>query len=299
MIVIAGATGNIGSKLTGTLLNRGEAVRILSRSAERQASLVARGAEGAVGDLGDASFVERSFTGADAVFVMIPPNYRVEDFRAYQKRLGENIAQAISRTGVRYVVNLSSQGADLPRGTGPIVGLHDQESRLNGLKDVNVLHLRPTYFMENLLVNIELIRNKGIMGSAVKGDIPFAMIATEDIAASAAERLMKRDFTGKSVLDLLGPRDVSLAEAAAVIGKKLGRPDLKYVEFPYKDAEKAMVEMGVSRDLSRQYIEMSKALNDGIYAVGRERTRENTTPTTIEEFAGLFAEIFKGTAKAA
>jgi uncharacterized protein YbjT (DUF2867 family) len=146
--------------------------------------------------------------------------------------------------------------------------------------------------MENLLMNIDLIKKMNIMGSAIRGDVRFAMIATKDIAADAAERLAKRDFSGKSVRDLLGQRDLSLDEAAAVIGKKLGKPDLKYVAFPYDDAEKGMVAMGLTPDMSKLYNEMSKALNDGLFAVNIPRTRENTTSTSIEEFAGVFAKIY-------
>jgi uncharacterized protein YbjT (DUF2867 family) len=234
----------------------------------------------------------KAFAGAEAVYALIPPNFGVADFRAYQKKIGESIVAAVKGSGVKYVVHLSSQGAHLPDRTGPIVGLHDQEERLNRLDGVNVLHLRPTYFMENLLMNIDLIKKMNIMGSAVRGDVKFAMIATKDIAAYASERLVKRDFSGKSVRDLLGQRDLSLDEAVAVIGKKLGKTGLKYVAFPYDDAEKGMVGMGLTPDMSKLYTEMSKALNDGLFAVNIPRTRENTTSTSIEEFAGVFAKIY-------
>jgi uncharacterized protein YbjT (DUF2867 family) len=296
MLVITGATGNIGSNLAGLLLAGGRKVRVIGRTRERLAGLEQQGAEPAAGDLGDPAFLTRAFTGAEAVFVMIPPNPAAEDFRAYQRRISEGIVAAVEKSGARYVVDLSSQGAHLPAGTGPIAGLHDHEARLNRLEGVNVLHLRPTYFMENLLMNIGLIRKAGIMGSAVRGDVRFAMIATKDIAAHAAERMAARDFAGKTVQDLLGPRDVSLDEAAAVIGAKLGMPGLRYVAFPYDEAEKGMVAAGLTPDLSRLYIEMSRALNDGRFAVGIRRTPENTTPTSIEEFADLFAQIYRAAA---
>jgi uncharacterized protein YbjT (DUF2867 family) len=265
---------------------------VIGRDPAKLKGLVAKGADAAVGDLGDRSFLDKAFAGAEAVYALIPPNLGVPDFRAYQKRTGENIVAALKGSGVKYVVHLSSQGAHLPDRTGPIVGLHDQEERLNRLESVNVLHLRPTYFMENLLMNIDLIRKMNIMGSAIRGNVKFAMIATKDIAAFAAERLAKLDFSGKSVADLLGQRDLSLAEAAAVIGKRLGKPDLTYVAFPYEDAEKGMIGMGLTPDMSKLYIEMSKALNDGLFAVNIPRTKENTTPTSIEEFAGLFAQVY-------
>jgi len=292
MIVITGATGKTGSAIAEALLAKGQKLRVIGRDGLKLKGFTAKGAEEAVGDVGDTAFLTRAFTGADAVYALIPPNLGVPDFRAYQKKIGESIIAAIKGSGVKYVVHLSSQGAHLPDRTGPIAGLHDQEERLNRLDGVNVLHLRPTYFMENLLMNIDLIKKMNIMGSAIRGDVKFAMIATKDIAAYAAERLAKRDFSGKAVADLLGQRDLSLDEAAAVIGKKLGKPDLKYVAFPYEDAEKGMVAMGLTPDLSRIYVEMARALNDGLFAVNIPRTRENTTPTSIEEFAGIFAKIY-------
>src|SRR6266567_5864114 len=292
MYVITGATGNIGSKIADSLLSRGEKVRVIGRSKGKLQRFVDKGAEAAVGDLNDGAFVNKAFTGATAVFAMIPPDLAARNFRAYQNEIGENIAAAIVTSGVRHVVSLSSQGADLSEGTGPILGLRDQEARLSGLSGVNVLNLRPTYFMENLLMDIPLINQKGIAGSAVRGDQRFAMIATRDIAAYAAERLVKRDFVGNTVQDLLGQRDLSLNEATAVIGRAIGMPDLKYVQFSYEDAANGLVEMGVGEDLSRLFIEMSKALNDGLFAVNRPRTRDNTTPTSFEEFAETFAEYF-------
>jgi uncharacterized protein YbjT (DUF2867 family) len=272
-------------------------VRVIGRSAARLQRFVDRGAEAAVGDLKDSGFLTRAFTGATAVFAMIPPDYTAADFRAYQNEIGESLATAISDSGVRYVVSLSSQGAELADGTGPIKGLHDQEERLSRLSGVNVLHLRPGYFMENLLMNIPLIHQSGVTGSAMNGDRKFAMIATRDIAAHVAERLVKRDYTGVHVHDLLGQRDLSLNEATAVVGRQIGYPDLRYVQFSYEEAAKGMAEMGFSADVSRLFTEMSKALNDGIYGVNRPRTPENTTPTSIEEFAETFAHAYWASAQ--
>ena len=296
MYVITGATGHIGSKAAEILLVRGEKVRVIGRDAVSLRPLVNKGAEAAVGDLKDSVFLTGAFSGADAVFAMIPPNYTAPDFRGYQNGIGRSIAGAISKSGVKSVVNLSSQGAELAAGTGPILGLHDQEIRLNGLAGVDVLHLRCTYFMENLLMNIPLINERGIAGSAVRGDRRFAMIATRDIAERVATHLVERDFSGKVVKDLLGQRDLSLEEAIGVIGRRIGWPDLKYVQFPYDDAEKGMMAMGISPDVSRLFIEMSSAMNDGLFAVNRPRTTENTTPTAIEAFADVFAEAFEATA---
>jgi uncharacterized protein YbjT (DUF2867 family) len=296
MYTLIGATGHIGSKAAEILLARGEQVRVIGRDAGRLAALKAKGAQVVVGDVRDTVFLTDAFTGVDAVFAMIPPNFAVPDFREYQNDVGNSIVHAIIGSGVKYVVNLSSQGAELPAGTGPVVGLHDQEARLNRLAGVNVLHLRATYFMENLLMNIPLIHQMGFAGSAVRGDQKFAMIATRDIAAKVAEYLVRRDFTGKVVKDLLGQRDLTLEEATQVIGDKIGWAGLKYVQFSYEDALKGMVASGISPNLGGLFIEMSKAINDGLFAVGRPRTTENTTPTSIEEFAETFAVAFEAVA---
>lgn len=292
MLVITGATGHIGSRTAELLLDRKEKIRVVGRNAAGLQRFVERGAEAAVGDLLDRVFLGRAFEGARAVFAMIPPNYAASDFRDYQNRVGKSIAGAIVDAKVTHVVNLSSQGADLPAGTGPILGLRDQEARLNALAGVNVLHLRPTYFMENLLMNIPLILQHGFAGSAVRGDVPFAMIATRDIAAVVAMRLVARDFTGKTVLDLLGPRDLTLNEAITVLGRQIDKPDLKYVQFSTEDATKGMLAMGLSADVVRLFIEMAQALSERRFGAGRPRTPENTTPTTIEEFATFFAAAF-------
>lgn len=290
MIVITGATGNIGSKITSLLLSRGQRVRCVARTADRLGQLTGKGAEAAPGSLEDTAFLTKAFSGADAVFAMIPPSYAAPDFRAYQNRVGASIAGAIDGSGVRHVVNLSSQGAHLSEGTGPIKGLHDQEVRLNGLRGVNVLHMRPTYFMENLLAYADMIRKKNVIGSAIIGDLKFAMIATKDVAQFAAERLVARDFQGKSVRDLLGQRDISMNEATGIIARRINRPDLRYVQFSYEDVGKSLVGAGFSEDVSRQFTEMIRALNGGLFS-NLPRDGDNTTGTAFEEFAEVFSRL--------
>jgi len=298
MIIILGASGKVGGKLTDLLLARHEQVTVVGRDRRKFSFAEAKGAVAAVGDISSQEFLEKTFQGADAAFVMIPPNFRAEDLREYQNAVGGAIAAALRNTGVKQVLNLSSQGADLKEGTGPVLGLRDQEERLNLLPNTKVLHLRPTYFMENLLMNVDLIRSKGIMGSSIRGDVSFAMIAARDIAAFAADRLVKRDFTGKTMHDLLGRRDLSLDDAASIIGTAIGRPALRYVTFSYADAEEGMVAMGLSRSVSRAFVELSRALNEGRFAVGLERTEQNTTSTSFEQFVGdIFLPLYRSAEK--
>jgi uncharacterized protein YbjT (DUF2867 family) len=290
MIVITGATGNIGSRIADLLLSQGEKVRCVARTADKLKDLAEQGAEIAVIQLDDTAALARTFKGADAVFAMIPPNYTAPDFRAYQNLIGASISEAIKESGVRHVVNLSSQGAHLAEGTGPIKGLYDQEKRLGRLKDVIILNMRPTYFMENLLANIQLIKTMNVLGSAIRGDLKFPMIATKDIANFAVERLIKRDFLGVTVKDLLGQRDISMDEIAASLSTKLNRPELKYVQFSNEATEQALGKVGFSPDVVRLFVEMNKAINEGLI-MNIPRTKDNTTGTTFEEFAEIFVRL--------
>lgn len=291
MYTILGATGSVGKKIVETLAAQGEKVRMVARSEDRLRPLVGKYAEAFAGDILDTEFLTQAFTGAEAVFTLIPPNYTAGNFLSYADKVGESIAKALQDAKITRVVNLSSVGGELSSGTGPITGLHRQEERLNRIKGLTVVHLRAAYFMENLLGSIGLIRTKGINGGAVRGDLRMPMIAARDIAAFAAERLVKRDNAGASTAYLLGPRDLTMAEATTAVGIKIGLPNLQYVTFPYAEAEKGLIAAGLSPDMSRLYVEMGRAFNEGRIAVKRENGI--STPTTLEEFcATVFVPAF-------
>src|SRR5262245_62654032 len=121
----------------------------------------------------------KKFKREKAVYAMIPGDVRDENLLEYMDEIGDSIYTALRHTKVPNVVNLSSIGAQLPSGTGPIAGLHNQEERLNKL-DANILHLRPTFFMENFLMDIPMIREMGMMGSPAKPDVILPMIARSE-----------------------------------------------------------------------------------------------------------------------
>jgi uncharacterized protein YbjT (DUF2867 family) len=289
MLVILGSTGHVGSAAVEALLSKGERPRLIARDANKLKKFADRGAEPMAGSSNDANFLTKAFEGANAVFTMIGSTPTVENIAEEQDRQGEAIAAALEQSSVPYIVNLSSIGGEVPSGTGPISGLHRQEERLNRLK-ANVLHLRPTYFMENFLHNIPMIKTIGINGSSIRADLSFPMIATKDIGASAATALTNLDFSGKAVRYFLGQRDLTMAEATNILGAAIGKPHLPYVAFTYEDAEKGMISAGISPDAARSYNEMNRAINEGI--ISWVRTKEATTPTSMEEFAQKFAVIY-------
>lgn len=294
MYVIAGASGNTGSIVARELLSHGKKVKVIGRNADHLKPLVEKGAEPLIGDLTDAGFLKKAFAGAEAVYILLPPNPKSNDFRAYQNTLSDNYVEAIKSGGVKYVVLLSSIGAHLRHGTGIIDGLGYLEEKLAALKDVNVLNLRPSYFMENLFSQVDLIKQAGIAGSAVRADTRFPMVVSADVGAVAAKRMNDLAFKGNTVEYVLGPEDLTFNEVTAVLGKAIGKPDLKYVQFSYEDAKKAMAGSGyMTENLADLYNQMSESFNNGKAMNDYKRTPENSTPTSIHDFAKVFAQAFK------
>ena len=300
MYTILGATGNIGSVIAKALLEKGEKVRVVGRNAGRLQPFVKRGAEAFVGNVMDAEAMTRALTGARAAFLMIPPSMTSPDYRADQEETSDALSAAAKNSGLQYAVNLSSYGAQAPAGTGPIAGLHNSEKKLNAIDKLNVLHLRPGYFFENHLAGIQMIQMMGIFGGALKGDLKIPMIATRDIGAYAAERLLKLDFNGKHTQELQGERDLTLTEVVAVIAKGLRKPDLRYVQFPYDQVEKVLEQMGALAKTVASFIEMFQGINNGIVTATETRSPANTTPSSIETFVKeVFAPAYRGKAVSA
>jgi uncharacterized protein YbjT (DUF2867 family) len=283
MITVMGATGHIGRQITQRLLAAGEPVRAIGRNPRGLAALAAEGAETFAGDAGDPAFLTRAFRGADAVHTLLPYDPTSPDFRAEQAWLGGTIVTAVRDAGVRHVVALSSLGADLPAGTGFIAGLHAQEQRLRALDGVDLLVLRPGLFFESIAAGVDVVQALGVNADAVDPDAPVPMVATRDIAEVAAAALVSRDWTGVEVRELLGPCDLSYAEATRILGAALGRPGLEYVRLPDAEMVEALVQAGFSPDTAALHVEMGRALSHGTIVPRGGRTSANTTPTRFED----------------
>lgn len=288
MIVITGATGNTGRPAAEALLAKDAKVRVLGRDAAKLEPLVKRGAEAFVGDATDAASMTRAFEGAAAVYLVIP-QAQVEDPRAYQETVSDAYSTAVAAAGVPHVVALSSVGAQHAEKTGPIVGLRNMEEKLKKIPGLNLLCLRPMQFMENLLMSIGPMRMLGSLPGAAPGHVALPWIATKDIGAYAATRLAARDFSGNSVQEISGPRDVSWKELASIVGKAIGKPGLGYMQVPFLMLEPAFAQMGIPKKAAALMVELLKAMNAGILDRQQPRTAANTTSTTMEEFV---AEVF-------
>jgi uncharacterized protein YbjT (DUF2867 family) len=290
--VITGATGHTGKPITLSLLEKGHKVRIISRSAEKAHELTQKGAELFTGDTTDAELLTRAFTDADAVYAMIPFDAGAPDYTASQVQHATAIAGALRNAKVPNAVLLSSVGAHLPEGAGVVQGLQKTEVLFNTIENLNAMYLRAGYFMENTLSQVGAIKYMGIMASPVLGDLKIPMVATADIAVVALRYLLSLDFKGKQHDYILGQRDVTYNEVAAVYGEAIGKPDLKYQTVSYEDARNSMMQMGMGASVTDKLNEFVKAMNEGRALGDAKRTPANSTPTSIEDFAVTFKAVF-------
>lgn len=294
MIVIIGATGRTGGTAARSLLEQGETIRVVGRDATKLQPLVANGADAFAGNIEDPAFLANAFEGASAVYLVVPEDTSQQDLRAHQDRVTDSFAAAVSSAGVPYVVALSSIGAQHAENTGPIVGLHNLEQKLNRVSGLNVLYLRPGYFMENLLLSIAPLCSMGMLPGGMLGDFAMPWIATRDIGKHAAERLAARNFSGSSIQELHGQRDLSMNEAASIVGRAIGKPKLEYQQVPFPMLEGALIQMGMPHKTVALLIEMWNGANAGLIVPQQQRSAQNTTPTTLESFADqVFAPAYQ------
>ncbi|GAB3317212.1 NmrA family NAD(P)-binding protein [Larkinella ripae] len=286
MYVITGASGNTGKRIAHQLLDAGKPVTVVGRSADHLKAFTDQGAQAAIGSLEDADFLTEAFRGATAVYVMIPPNFVVDDFTPYQKRVADALTTAIQQNRVPYAVSLSSFGAHLPDNNGVIEGMTYLENRLNAIDGLNVLHLRAGFFFQNFFSNIGLLKEAGLLGGfPIQNNKPLALVHASDIADVAARRLLALDFAGNTVQFVAGPRELTFDEVAQILGRAVGKPELTWTAFSDDQARAGMLQAGFKPSLADNYIAFCQRINDNSLMDGFSRTAENTTPTTLEEFA--------------
>ncbi len=284
-IAITTPTGHVGSAVADFLLDKADevSVRLLGRRPNHLQELTERGAEMAIGAQDDADYLTRATQDVDALFWVTPPGFGSDNVREFQNRLAKAAATAVRTNQIARVVNLSSLGAYLASGAGPINGLHDVEQRFNDAAD-NVLHLRPGYFFENLLWQADSIRDRGRISSPVSGSTRFPMIATRDIGWVAAQRLVDWEWSGQIVQELHGPADLSFDGVAATLANVLGRK-IEYVKCDPRQMRQVLLDNALSENAADLMLEMYDAVEKGRLRPTQPRSEETTTPTTLQEFA--------------
>ena len=290
--VISGSLGNISKPLAERLVAAGHNVTVISSKADKVAQIEAIGAKAAIGSVEDIFFLTNAFTGADAVYTMVPPNFGSGNWKKYIASVGEKYAAAIQASGVKNVVNLSSIGAHMADGCGPVSGLFFAEKALNALMGVNVKHLRPGFFYPNFLANIGMIKHMGIIGGNYGEGTKLVLVHPDDIAEAAAEELLGLSFSGKSVRYVTSDEKTT-DEVASILGKAIGKPELPWINFKDENTVAGMTQAGLPQEIAENYAEMGAAMRSGEMASDYLLHRPDVFgKTKLEAFAPVFAAIY-------
>lgn len=290
--VITGSLGHISKPLVQQLVQAKHQVTVITSRAENAAAIEALGATAAVGLVEDAAFISNTFKGADAVYLMIPPKWTVDNWYAYQQQVADNYVAAVKQNNIQYVVLLSSIGAHLRKGTGPVDGLGYLEEQLNTLTNTHSLFLRPSYFFYNLFNQIDLVKNAGIFGSNFSGNEKLVLVDTNDIAAAAGKALLELNFKGQRV-QYISTAETTGNEIAAVLGKAIGKEGTPWVAFTNEQSLQGMLGAGLPQTIAEGYTQLGSSLNAGLLQA--DYWKNNVQPTgnvTLDQFAQQFAAAY-------
>lgn len=292
-IILTGSLGNISKPLATALVQQGHAVTVISSKPDNQPEIEALGAAAAIGKVEDVDFLTATFTGADAVYLMVPPHFAVADSRAYHQEIGRNYAQAVQRSGVRRVVQLSSWGAHLDQGTGGILGTHDVEEILREVPGIALTHLRPTSFYTNLYTSVGMIKGLGMLGANYAGDINVAFVHPQDIAAAAAAEELATPATaaGQNVR-YVASDERTADEVAHALGAAIGQPSLHWVAFTDEQMRENMVKNGVPATRAAEVVDIYASINSGKLGEDYWQHRPALGQVKLEDFAREFAAAF-------
>lgn len=260
MFVVAGVTGNTGSVVAQTLLDRKQPVRVIVRTADKGTAWKARGAEVAVASLDDVQALTKVFEGARGAYLLVPPNYVAASYFEDRKKVSEALAKAVKSSGLGHVVFLSSIGAHLPEGTGPIRIVRYGEQQLGAVAK-NLTILRPPSFFDNWAPVLGAAKAQGLLPSFITPDRRIPMISTRDIGRIAAEQLIAGG-KGRTVLELSGPEDYSPNDIASALGTILKRT-VTVQHAPLSAVVPTFKSFGFSDDAARLFEEMYACIERG------------------------------------
>ncbi|MBC7904482.1 MAG: NAD(P)H-binding protein [Gemmatimonadaceae bacterium] len=295
-IIITGSLGNISRPLAESLVQKGHEITVISSNPEKKKDIEDIGATAAIGSLEDVDFLIKTFTGAEAVYCMVPPNNYFDpklNLVEYYRRLGRNYKRAVGESGVKRVVNLSTIGANLSKGNGILLGAHYVHHILNELpEDVSVIHLRPTSFFYNLYGYTQSIKTKGVIAANYGADDMIPWVSTLDIAEAAEEEIVSSQV-GRKVRYVVS-EELSGNETAAILGAAIGKPGLKWIVTGDEEMLAELKSFGMNPDIAIGLVEMYAGLHSGLLLEHYYQNRPAVTgKVKAKDFAKDFAAAYQ------
>jgi uncharacterized protein YbjT (DUF2867 family) len=291
-IIITGSLGHISAPLTKALVQKGHAITVISSKPEKQKDIEALGATAAIGSIEDAKFLITTFTGADAVYTMVPPpdfsNHNL-DIMEHYRTMGNNYARAIQQSGVKRLVHLSSIGAHLDKGTGLILSHHQLEGVLSKLPDVAVTFMRPVGFYYNLYIFSGGIKAAGMMASNYGAEDMIPWVSPLDIAASIAEEIVT-PLVGRKI-QYVASEELTCNEVARILGAAIGKPDLKWIRITDPELQSRYEAFGMNKTIVAMLVEMQANMHNGPFYDDYYLNRPALGNVKLKDFAKEFASV--------
>jgi len=294
-VIVTGSLGNISKPLTAALVQRGDQVTVISSNPAKLKDIEAMGATAAIGSLEDVDFLAATFAGADVVYVMVPPNNYFDhslDLLAYYRRFGHNYAKAIEQSGVKRVVNLSTIGAHLEKGSGILLGAHDVQDILNELPpDVAITHMRPTSFYYNLYGYAGMIKAEGVIMANYGAEDVIPWVSPLDIAEAIADEIAT-PHAGRKVR-YVASEELTGNETAKILGEAIGKPGLKWMLITDEQTQSGLESIGMNKQIAAGLVEMYAGLHSGLLSEDYYRNRPTEMgKVKLADFAKEFAAAF-------
>lgn len=281
MIVLTAPTGRIGHQVLDALLDDGRHVRVIARDPARLTPRARQGAEIVKGSHSDPQVLAEAFKGADSVLWLVPPNPVAGDVREHYLGFTRPACEAVRARGVRRVVGVSSLGRAYGPGAGQLSAAFAMDEMIEST-GAGYRALAMPFFMENLLHQAEALTTQGVLSLPVAADRPLPLVATRDIAATAARLLADDSWSGQATVPVVGPDSLSPEDMARVLSEVLGRP-VRFEQLDRAAYKAAMVRYGMSEAWAQGLFDMADAQDNGVYD-GEWRALTTPAPTGFRQW---------------
>jgi uncharacterized protein YbjT (DUF2867 family) len=283
MIVITAPTSTIGRQVLENILEGGAPVRVIARDPARLPSQTRERVQVVQGSHGDIDVVSQAFTGADAVFWLLPPDPHAKSVQASFVDFTRPACATLERKGVRRVVGVSALGrGSAVAGNAGLVTASLAMDDLIMSTGVSYRALTMPSFMDNILRQVAAIKTQGVLLSPISGDRKVPTCATRDIATVAARLLLDQSWSGQAQVPILGPEDLSWNDMARIMSEVLGKP-VRFQQITGEAFKARLIGFGTSEAMAQGTLDMMVAKNQGLDNA-EPRTPENTTPTSFRQW---------------